>query len=474
MALINFPIIAGEDADPMGAGLEAGNRFSKQLQDLYAGSVKNRYLPDVLKQNLIASQLNNRINQVKANYAEPTAQQELMKQQLANQWFSPEKQSEVNYRNALTSAVPSEIGQREAETKKTNYLTDNPAFMATTPLSQLLALQNALKNNPGLLSGGGNNQPSSQAPAAGSNVQLPNGSVAPVLPGPRANITDAQVSASPPTTGANNIYNSLLNQITGSGARAAEANQRVTGAPYLFAPPDSRRTMVGQAAAFGISPDDATDAFVNKGKRLADLAEEKGFGRDPSKWPEPSYNPTIATLSRNQQRQAAVAELNAVEPFINSSLGQYSQTIHGFSPKQVLDSFESLHGNTPNVNQKKEKLSDFLAASIVVPEYNAIRGRAMGLQNMGVEALRSIGGASMNDFKKFQSLVPPDVYMQAQTKANNLIKKMSSAANKAVKVKYGQESTPQENQFQSQNSESPITKILHGKTYTKINGVWHE
>lgn len=51
-----------------------------------------------------------------ARYKEPNLKEALMKSQLANQYYGPDKESQIGLRNAQTGAIPSQIALREAQT----------------------------------------------------------------------------------------------------------------------------------------------------------------------------------------------------------------------------------------------------------------------------------------------------------------------------------------------------------------------
>jgi hypothetical protein len=479
----------------MGSDL-VSSAFQNQIRNLQAQqmAMQNQVLPQTLQEQLQRLQLGNQAQGITNQYLPQTLQSEntLRGAQAGLMGTESQKnQFQINNPWTMMNGIPGQIGglgylvqhnpnmfnatPNAAGAQVTSGASSTGQILPPSPATQggLAALNspNATLPQPNVpvmmqgVSGGGEGDPAIQSPAPGG--------LAPGVAQPQTQPQAGQLFGG--NGFANQLVNSMMAQMQLPAARAAYYNQKVTGASYLDAPPDTKRYLIAQATAFGINPDQAARDFI-AGKSLGQMAQDKGFGSEQGQWPTPDFMPTVATLSRNQMRQTAVSELTSVEPFINGALGQYSQTIGSYSPSQVIDSFNSLNNNTPEGQAKKDKLSDFLAATVVVPEYNAIRARAMGVQNIGVEAMQNIGKASMNNFNKFQSLVPSDVYMAAQTKANNLIRQMNSAATKASLVPFQQQqnSSQMPNAQTLTNAVAPQMKVINGTTYHNINGQWYQ
>lgn len=88
--------------------LSKGQQFGQQSM-LFPGELQKQ-------------QLANQIAQIQAKYAEPTAQQSLLKSQQENIWNPKIWQSEISQRQAQTGAIPSEILLRQAQTKEAEAL----------------------------------------------------------------------------------------------------------------------------------------------------------------------------------------------------------------------------------------------------------------------------------------------------------------------------------------------------------------
>lgn len=406
MALADFPLLNFQQANPWLTGFGAGQDIVGQNLQQQLQRMQLQYQPQMFQQDILQKQLANQLSQ-------GTMPSDISLAQQKARMFMPDAQSEIALRRAQSGLA----GSEEA---KNQFMMRNPEFLSGGMAAQLGALDLMQKNNPSLFD--------QQNSGSQGNPLDPANSALPGLGG----TSQSQGGSSNSLSGLRDaILNSWKGQMSLPAAKAAEANQRVNGAGYLDLPPDSKRMVLGQARAFGF-PDDVAVQRLVKGDTLDTLAKEKGYSPDRSTWPEVQNLPTIATMSRTQQRNTGNAELDAVAPFMTESLGPYSQTIQNYSPKQVIDSFNSMTSGVPESQGKHQQLQKFLAARIVQPEYNAVRARTMGVQNIGIDAMKSIGEKSMNDFKIFQGLVSPQDYMAAQNLANEQIRKMNSAANRAT------------------------------------------
>lgn len=116
----NFPALSFDQANPVLAGISRAANIRNV--NARTSDVENRNTPEMLRNKLMAMQLANRINEVKANYAEPQSQQDLIASQLANQinqvnakYAEPKAQSGLQtdaVRRALIGAQTNLTGQR--------------------------------------------------------------------------------------------------------------------------------------------------------------------------------------------------------------------------------------------------------------------------------------------------------------------------------------------------------------------------
>lgn len=420
------------------AGAKSMEELLARAANTRQTNIQNQYLPQNLEQQLLQAQLGNQKSQAESPYWGPQAQ--------ANLGVT---QAQVPYLNAQTGLMGQQskyygqeanarMGLQNAQAQQIDYYMKHPGMLAGGNMGQLDALLQMMKTNPGML--GGNNQQPGQQPQSGSFSSMPNaaGNGAP---------------NSPPSNLSNDIQSSLLAQFKAPVANLNRTQQLTEGASYLNAPKSEQNYMTAQARAFGIDPSEAISKYFLKGKGLADIAQEKGFGNNPALWPEASYSATTASLTNAQKRQSAVSELASVDDFINRATGPYAQRIGGWSPSQVIDQAKTLYGSSQNPADKR-KMAEFVAATMITPDLNIIRARAMGMNTIGIESLNKIAQTSHNQWKISQALLDPEVYQMANQIANHHIQNMAKAANRPIfSPNRGQGNNEVQGNFQTQNNQ---------------------
>ncbi len=431
-----------QESNPFLSGMQAGagigSEFDRQalmMQQARQAQIQNQYLPQTMQQQLLSSQLANQKAQNVLPYAAPQAAAELQVTQAQPNLLNAQAMNQ----RAQASMAPSEIEKNRAtasdsyaDAAKTQWLTAHPLFLSTSPAMQALGgLQYAQGAYPGLMGSGGGmggaapSQPQPQQPNQG-------------LTGLGGGITPPASPSSMPMPGGvpgqGNLGSLVMGNVQAELQKPVLENQmtqmKVAGAPYLYATPEQKRYMEAQGTALGFQPDQVVANLV-KGQSLEDMADAKGFGRDSSAWPAPSYQPTIATQSRNQLRQAGIAELAPMQQFVTKAMGPYVQSYGSVSPQLLLDQFKSGLGDIKDQNQVDDKISDFIAAQAALPDLQAIRGRTMGLTNIGSEVLNQLNDASMTRMKLLQAKVTPKQWEMGQQKLTNLVDQASQAATKA-------------------------------------------
>lgn len=331
---------------------------------------------------------------------------------LKNKYFPQQTEADIAHKNALANmakeqlkyyapSIESEISARKSNIEKQSLENEFPLLRMPGAAGQIGAALYLNKNNPNALNMG--DQETNQQP--GNSQGLTNA----------IKSMGGKVSGSP-----SDLILNALNQSLSQKQASADYNKvRTQGYEYQSLPIQHKSALLAQAAGMGVSPEKATHALIT-GKSIDDIAKEQGF--TPGNLPEPIYPLTTAGQTQLKQRQQSLAEIDALNSKLTSALGPYIQTIDGYSPKQT---YEALMGLNP------DKQSKFLAAKALVPEMSALRGKAMGA-TVGVEALREITNASMNNIKAMQSLVTPEVYEKANKYVDNWLQDTVSKANKVA------------------------------------------
>lgn len=493
----SVPYLGMEHAAPyLAAQQQLATTLGQQLSNQQTG-IQNQYLPQSLQSSILQQQLANQKQQTLMPYVEPGAQAELQNALNVNKYYGPSAQAQIAAQNAAAKGTL-------ANAALVNYQLQHPELLAGGQAAQFGAMTDLMKRNPGIFGavGGSANAPTA-APGINQSAaqQQPNSILSSILnrvSGPQTQqvpfaanqsspIMNAPGMASPnamPSQGGiqipsaiqpsnplqqttapsmgNQVLRSMLAQMQAPEIKNELDKQRLQGAAFTQADTASKAYMTAQGTSFGMDP-----SMVNKqllsGKTLADMAEEKGFGRNPANWPNPDFAPTTATRTRNQQRQTAFAELEPISNFMNESLGEYAGTIHNYSPAQVWDMANTKFGNVQKGTPEYDKLKNFITASMLSREYNAVRNNSMGLTHIGQGAMNDMAETAMNDFKIFRPLMNKDLYVDSQNLLNQKIKLMSTAANLSTNVPLGVAgevtNNPYINQVNQQQSTQPGASV---------------
>lgn len=332
---------------------------------------------------LTASNISNRINNIKAQYAP---------QQI---------QSEISYKNALANAIPSEINERQANVDKIRFLLNHPAFMAGGAPRDIEALKLM-----GIF------------PKSAPGPQIDTTSSPPTInPSGEDNNIPTSSDAAPFNTG-NSLIDTILNR---PYASTAYQRRMTEGWDWVHTPVDAQNYEIALGAGMGISPDDLISRRSH-GQSIKDIARSYGF--DPNNLPDPDYLPTRGNIQTLKQRQAALKELGSLDKFISDGLGPYSRTINRFSPLQIRDSL---------LNMKEDQQMKFLAARALAPESANLR-LMVAQARTGQRAIQSMMDKSLTNINAFQGLVSQEIYEGAQKMIEKELTDMFSQANKAYVV----------------------------------------
>jgi len=212
--------------------------------------------------------------------------------------------------------------------------------------------------------------------------------------------------------------NPLANKIWQKQFADADYKQKATqGWEWLHATQDTKNYMIGQAAAAGIDPSEATRAYA-KGLTFQDLLKQKGL--DPNVDYGVDFLPTQGNRTQLNIRRAALAEMKPLTDFISEGLGPYAQTVFNYSPKQIVDSISGMN---------RDQRIKFLAARFLAPDLAAIRAQAVQ-GRVGVELIKHMEDQAHTNAQAFSALISPDEYMAAQQLATKQIERAVKATNK--------------------------------------------
>ena len=223
-------------------------------------------------------------------------------------------------------------------------------------------------------------------------------------------------------------------------------------------PASLKSNTLAQARSFGYSYDEANRQLAS-GKSLDELSKQKGYGKDPSGWPLPSYAPTTSTLSRQQRSNIATAGLEAISGDLTTEIAPYAKTLPGgYSAKQLMQSI---------VGSKKdeEQVGRAVGAMALQQELAALRGRASGI-TVGAKVLHEALESTMNRFKTNGLTVTPTIYKSAQNYMDNKIQKLNRAERKAMNNIYPGESRDNNDEsnisLMSRMSDDDLMKLARG------------
>lgn len=424
---------------------------SRDIISSLAQGVNFAYMPKILRAEQQKLMLENALKKVNLQFAPDMSAADLEYKRaqtphlnaqtrglnLESQFYPQNMMSQIANRNAQTQGfnlqnqfypdqTKLDLETKRQEILKNKFGLENPLLQQTGTAGQIGALA-YLMQHPELMPAqnqdtgsnngiGDNGQQSLFNPSRMQQQSTPN-NLSSVFPGMGTkNLPSPSGSNGMPTT---NDLTSLLAKSIFSNLRKNEANtnlneKRANAYNYQAIPIDQRKYLIAQAGGMGISPQEATERFI-KGDTLEDMALEKNY--DPNNLPPPIYPATNRDIGQVHASQRAIAELEKLDDTISSAMAPYAQRVHGYSPKQIIDSLSG---------ENEEDLAKFLAARAIQPEMSAIRLKAMGGQ-VGIEAIKEVTGKAMGEVNIFQSLVSPKVYKKS-------LDYMSKFINEAAKV----------------------------------------
>jgi hypothetical protein len=450
-----------------------------QLQNMM-DAVKAQYQPQMSAEDLKRVQLANQLTGAKVPYAGDMARLEYEKAQ-AQQNVTPQmlaaELTKANLSNQLLGTevkyAPEMAGYKatEAKNKADNPLLGQPGpageYGAVVYLRQHPLLNTTLGNGP--VAGGTPNPgpvdmgtysaiPGAQAgPQMGGPQRLPMSNqimnnlatkYSTQMPGEQLTVNPNQGAPSQnsllnggqapqlPQDMATSLFNTLQQQNAAKLAQARLADRRASGYTYSQMPYDQKNMVTAQTNAFGYDPMEASQKLL-AGYTLQDLAEAKGYSREPGSWPTGIAAPTGPMRTQIQKRNSASAELDYLEKQTLSSLAPYAQRFMGYSPKQIMDAMSG---------ENKEQQAEFWSSKMIIPEISSLRGKLMSGE-LGIDMLKHIEDSAESRWKTFETQMTPDVYELANKKANVKLRNAVTVANNAISRPFGAQQ--QENLSQS-------------------------
>lgn len=391
--------ISFNEANPGLVGAERGSQllqnymmFPQQLQQAQLENairqVQSKYAEPLTQQQLQQSQLDNIIKQAQAKYAEPAAQQDLQKAILYNKYYGPSAEAQMRLQGAQT-------GLAGSEAEKNRYMLSHPGYFGGEETKTIQALKDLgiLKNNQ--INAATQNQSADQSNQSAGTSPL----------------------GTPFNTG-NPMIDAILNK---PFANSAYQQKMAQGFNWVHSPIDAKNYQIAQLSGMGIDPSESINLLTN-GKTVPEIAQERGF--DPKNLPEPDYLPTRGNVQQLNQRKSAMAAVSTLGNYVQQGLGPYARTIMNYSPKQISDAVTGMN---------RDQQVKFLAARGIVPELTTMRLASAG-GKVTVHAIEAMQDASLSNIKILKSLVPNDVWIDAQKEIDSQINNAMNASNNAYTV----------------------------------------
>lgn len=186
-------------------------------------------------------------------------------------------------------------------------------------------------------------------------------------------------------------------------------------------PSETKSHLVAIAQGAGIRGDEV-EKELSSGKSFDDILYSHGY--DPKHPPEAIYELTKSNQKSLNEREYASKEVKYLSDFINKATGDYASKVREYSPSQVKDAL---------LGKNEEQQAKFLAARALSPELINLRLLLGGAKGT-VHAIKSMGEKSMLNNKVFESLVSNKVWHRTQEIMDRELQKAFLASKKG----YGQ------------------------------------
>jgi hypothetical protein len=397
---------------------------------------------------LVTNALKNYQNTVKTAYLKPGLEEELKKNKLYNQYYGPDKQSQIDLRGSQTGYYGAQTQGKNienqyapekyaAEARKRKFIEENPGIDAPGITGQI-ARYNYMKKHGQLPDFGGqeiNPQMQNNLPDEGSNESfMPTNPITAwhqnqqPLQMQRDPILDSilKTNGSKAKTQLENAQD-YRDRLVNSGAdekQIALADAQIEKAAHGVRhetstalekhrektllrkhwdslPPDSKAQIVAIGQGAGLRADEVEKA-LSSGQSLDSLLYDQGYDKENP--PEPIYQLTGANRTALTNREAASRETRYLSNFITNATGEYANNISGYSTKQISDSLSG---------RNEHQQARFLAARGLSPELINMRLLLSGSKST-VAAQEAMKDKSLLNLKAFQTLVKPKVWAETQ------------------------------------------------------------
>ncbi len=217
---------------------------------------------------------------------------------------------------------------------------------------------------------------------------------------------------------------------------ADRKKQIMSGEWFNKQPAAFKSQQMALAAGLGLDPGTASNAFINEGKTITDLAKEMDV--DP-KTIIPVYPTANENIKQTQIRSSLVSELHSIEGNLNKIQGDYSRKFFGYSPKQVANALK---------NKSPDEQGMILAARNLAPDIAALRAKIATNGTIGIEALREMTDKALGNLKVFEPLVSPEARKAMNLYTDEIIKEANDAytgkmqSYSQIQPQMGQQATP--------------------------------
>lgn len=356
-------------------------------------------------------------NQIKDQYLPESLRLANQNKGLVNQFYAPNAQSEINFRNANTNKINSLL---PFDLQKAQRDLDNPLLGMTGAAGQIGAARylEQLKNK-------GNGLGVSTVPS-----QTPIG-----------NNSDAKT-----------ILDSVAATNRGKEARANWDTVRANNYNWTQLPAETRNNIIAQGLGMGVDPIKMKE-YVTQGLSIPQIAEKEGL--DPKNIPSPIYYPTTTTKSRVQQAQQVGAELDYLSSATTPILSKYADTFFGKSPKLIGDMLST----DP---EKQKDFGRYLGAMAVQAELANGRVLLAGGRS-GIEIVRDLREKSLKGMQNISPIkMSKEAFEEAQKTIDTILQKGAKIRTITGMAPFSQASTSSNSEDLSKLSDEELQKIVGG------------
>lgn len=209
------------------------------------------------------------------------------------------------------------------------------------------------------------------------------------------------------------------------------ASQRAGGYLWSKLPIQERETLLAYGRGMNMDPQEVQQEYM-KGTSLKDMAAARGYDLASV---VPKYTATTSTVTGQQGREAASAEIAAIEPFVTSAVAPYIRQFGtSLQPKAFADFAKARTAGD------QDKVARYMAAIALTPEIASMRLRGLG-GRVGIEAIKYLTDETYGNLNAYRSLLSPDEFRLSQKYIDDQVQKAVGSASQAVTRPYAQPSS---------------------------------